>query len=385
MGLDAGFIHNPTRSGIVVTEQTALQVSAVWAAVNCISQSIGSFPLITYQKQPNNGRIRAETHPLFHVLNEQPNTEMPRPVWFETVMGHALLYGTAFAEIVRDGAGNPIELYPIHPEYVAPIRDTTTGYLTYRVYQPAGTPHYHNSIMLDPADILVVPGLGCDGSVGYNILRVARETIGYSLGCDRFGANLWSNMAKLGGTLETPNRLSDEGRDNLRKSFNAAYAGVDNAGKTAVLEEGLKYTPFTFANESGLYNESRAFQIAEVARYFNISPTKLFDFGAATWGNLDVLNRDYCQTTLMPWLNKWENEIQKKLFGFGSDFYCEFLTDSLLRGDPTVRYAAYNVGLTAGFLTVDEVRQYENLPPLPKPKPDPTPPPEEDVNGNPNE
>jgi HK97 family phage portal protein len=170
----------------------------------------------------------------------------------------------------------------------------------------------------------------------------------------------------LGGTLESPSRLSDEARANLKNSFQQMHGGVDNTGKTAVLEEGLSYKPFTFTNEAGLYTETRSFQIAEVARLFNISPTKLHDLGRATWANLGTLNTDFYVTTLRPWLEKIEAEVERKLFGLPSDFYVEFLADSYLRGDVTTRYANYAIALTNGWLTKDEVREFENLPPLPE-------------------
>lgn len=367
-GVQSGLIDSPTRSHVHVTEQTALGVSAVWCAVRVISEAVGSLPLVTYQQGPNGERNRAEDYPLWSMLHDEPNPEMTRPVFFETMMVSALLWGTAIAEIQRDQAGDPIALWPVHPQFVEFLRDTQTGELLYRYTPPPGVVSDPSKpagpIILRQADVIAIPGLSPDGSSGYRLLQIARENIGFSIACDRFGASFFGNGARLGGMLSAPNKLSPEARENLTKSFRLDYAGVDNSGKTGLLEEGIKYDPISYSDDGGLYTATRSFQIAEVARLFNVSPTKLHDLGRATWANLSTLNTDFFVTTLRPWLEKIECEIERKLIGTGSKYYVEFLADSILRGDITTRYAAYNVAITAGFLTDDEVRGFENMPPL---------------------
>lgn len=367
MGAENGLITAPSRSRVHVTELTALGVSAVWCAVKVISEAVGSLPLIVYQKQPNDGRRRADDNPLYTLLHDSPNPEMTRNVFFEVLMSHALLHGTFIAEIERDKAGNPIAFWPINPQYVQTLRNTNSGELLYRVTLPmgvVGNPQDGGKpVILRQSDVLAVPGISPDGSAGYALLQIARDNIGFSIAADRFGASYFGNSARLGGMLTTPNRLSDEGRDNLKKSFRLENSGVDNSGHTPLLEEGLKYEPLTYKDDAGLYNTTRQFQVTEVARLFNISPVKLHELGRATWSNLSVLNTDFYITTLRPWLEKIESELERKLMP-GTDYYCEFLADSILRGDTTTRYAAYKVGIDAGFLHPDEVRGFENLPPL---------------------
>lgn len=366
-GSQSGLLSAPTRSGIHVTEETALGVSAVWCAVRVISESVGSLPLVTYRKGPNGERERAEDEPLYPILHTEPNPEMTRNVFFEVLMSHALLHGTAYAEIERNNAGDPIALWPISPQYVQVLRDTESGELVYRVVLPPGVlhnPHDQTAQIIRQADMIAIPGLSPDGSAGYHLLSIARDNIGFSIACDRFGSAFFGNGARLGGLLKSPNRLSDEARENLKKSWSQQYSGVDNSGKTGLLEEGLTYDPISYKDDGALYTTTRQFQITEIARLFNISPVKLHELGRATWGNLATLNTDFYITTLRPWLEKIESELERKLFGAGSEYYCEFLADSILRGDTTTRYAAYNVAITAGFLTVDEVRGFENLPPL---------------------
>jgi len=390
IGQQSGLLDGPTRSGVNVSELNALGVSSVWAAVRVISEAVGSLPLLTYEKT-DDGRELADDHPLADLLNVAPNPEQTRPVFWETLMSHALLWGTAYAEIERNGAGDPIALWPIHPRWVLVERNVSTGELAYRVTLPINTigdPSVSgNVVTLGQEDMLAVPGLGADGAQGYSILKLARENLAYTISLDRFGQAYFGNNARLASLLKTPNRLSDEGRENLRKSFHGLYGGVDNSGKTAVLEEGLTFEAITYSDDGGLYDNARKFQVREVCRLFNISPVKLGEVeGLSQYKSLATLQTAFWVDTIRPWAVKIEAETQRKLFGLGSDYYCEFDTDDILRGDIDGRYQAYSVGIQAGFLQKDEVRAWENLPPLPpEPEPKPAPPmiPQDPSNPNP--
>jgi HK97 family phage portal protein len=359
VGTLQGLVETPSRSGVAVNEQTALGVSSVWCAVNVISQSIGSLPFSLYRKGTTNEL--AEDHPVYQLLDVEPNRECTARVFWETFVSHALLWGNAFAECERDQAGNPLALWIIHPKNVQPDRDQT-GNLVYRVRV--------NGIeaTLYPEDVLHVPGLSPDSVAGWQLLRVARDSIGFSIATERFGQSYFSNMGNVGVYLTHPGTLSDVARDNIRRSFQSQAGGVDNTGKCHLLEEGLTARRETLSNEAGQYDETRRFQITEVSRLFNISPTKLHELGRATWGNLSTLNTDFWSTTCRPWACKIEAEVTRKLLRpeERSQVYVEFDADTLLRGDVTTRYAAYSVGITAGFLTPELVSEWEGLPPPPE-------------------
>lgn len=375
-GQAAGLLHAPSRSGVVVDETSALGVSAVWCAVKVISEAVGSLPLCVYKTTPDGGRDVASDHALFPLLNSEPNPELTRPVFFEVMMSHALLWGGCYAEIERNNRGEPIALWPISPQYVQVLRDSVTGQLLYRINLPInvlGNPaDGGHPVILRGEDVLSVPGLSPDGSAGYSILRVARDNIGFSIACDRFGSSYFGNNARLAGFLKTPNRLSDEARENVKLSFAQMWSGVDKAGSTALLEEGLAFEPVTYSDNASMYTITRQFQITEIARLFNISPVKLHELGRATWANLSVLNTDFYVTTLRPWLEKIECEIERKL-EINGEYFLEFDADEYLRGDITTRYANHQIAIAAGFKTVDEVRAEENLPPMPKPPAPPIP------------
>lgn len=372
-GQQAGLIAGGTHSGIVITEETALGISAVYCAVKVISEAVGSLPLVMYKKAKDGTRTTAEKHPLYNLLHDAPNPNHTRPVFFETLMSHALLYGTGYAEIERNNAGDPIALWPISPRYVLVKRDTVTGEYFYEVRLPVnvtGNPMDGGNVVTIPQeDMLAVPGIGPDGSAGYSLLKIARHNLGYSAAVDQFGQFYFGNSARLGGIITSPTELTEEARENLRTSWSQLYSGVHNTARTALLEQGLTYQGLTYDDKGGMYTTTRQFQIAEVSRLFNISPTKLHELGRATWGNLSTLNTDFYVTTLRPWLEKIEAEIERKMIGTGSNYYCEFLADAILRGDTLTRYQAYQLGITSGFLTVNEVRAWENLEPLPEPEP----------------
>jgi HK97 family phage portal protein len=371
-GLAAGLYDLPTRSGVNVTGEAALGVSAVWCAVKVISESIGSLPLVLYVKTPDGNRDRAEDHTLAPILDNEPNPECTARVFWETFVSHCLLWGNGFIEVQRSKGGKPVALWLVHPRYVQVMRDSDTGGMVYRVNIPvggAGEPgQVGHTVELQQADVIHVPGLSPDSQIGYNLLRIARENIGYSLALDRFGQSYFGNMANVGGVLSHPGTLSDAARENIRRGWQASYQGVEKTGTTALLEEGMTYTPRNISNEAGQYDESKARAVVDVCRLFNISPVKVHELGRATWGNLAALNTDFWGTTCRPWAEKIEAELERKLLNPGErrTLYVEFLADTLLRGSVADRYANYAIGLTAGFLTVDEVRAWENLPPLPE-------------------
>ena len=387
-GVQAGLIQPPTYSGMPVTELTALGVPALLCGIKAISEAVGSLPPVLYRETPA-GRDRANTHPLAKLLDQEPNPETTHPVLWETAQSHALLFGNAYLEIVRDGAGRPVELWNLHPKCVTVGRDSSSGKLLYRYTNTAmgGPPGPIGNVTILPAeDVLHVPGLSPDGSVGYQLLTVARETIGFSLATQRFGSSLFRNLGRPGGVIDVPPNVSlnEDGRENLKRSFRQETGG-ENVGSIVLMEQGIKFSPISLAtNEQLQYKETVQFLIYEIARLLNIPPSKLWSLEKATWANLGELNRDFLITTLRPWLVKWEAEICKKLLlpNEKGSYYVEWDCTELLRTDQATRFANYSLAI-GKWMTVNEVRAAENLPPvdggddLTPPAP-PTPPPADD-------
>lgn len=365
-------IKSTTRSGVIVNETTALGISALWCGIRTISQDIGSLCPELYRQDSDGIRYEEEEHAVAKLL-DYPNPEMTRIVLFETLTAHALLYGNAYAEIERRNNNTPLYLHPIHPRNVT-MRVNELGKTVYNV-KVAGMP----DVELSQKDMFHVPGLSLNGSgVGEQILTIARETLGFGIATQRYGSAFFGNGCRPGGTLTTAGQLTENARENLRRSLQAMHGGVDNVGKTLILEEGLAYSPFTLTNEQSQYKDVLSWYVAEVARMLVIPPHLLMDLSDSKWANISEQNRDYLTRTLRPWLLKFSAELDRKLLSPGErkSLYIEFDTTTLLQADTDARYAAYKVAIDAGFLTVDEVRKSENLPPLPKPEPvAPTPQP----------
>jgi HK97 family phage portal protein len=248
---------------------------------------------------------------------------------------------------------------------------------------PPGSPG--TSQLLAAEDVIHVPGLTPDGSVGYRLLTIARESIGFGLAAQRYGCSLFRNLGRPGGVVSVPAtvKLNEEGRENIKRSFRQDHGG-ENVGTVALMEQGFTFTPLEFAtNQQTQYQQILNFFVYEVARMLNVPPFKIHSLDEATWNNAGAQQRSFVNDTLRPWLEKWESEIEKKLLlpGEKGRYYVEFDTDCLLRGDDAVRYQSYaSASGNAAWLTVNEIRERENLPPveggdvLPSTKPAPQQP-----------
>lgn len=350
-----------SKAGVIVNEQTALAFSAVFQAIRVISEAVASLPFPTYRRLSPRGKERVTGHPAYRLLNRRPNPDMPAYVFRETLMGHVLLWGNGYAEIERTGGGVPVALHVLRPDRVYPELDPADRSLVYRVYQP-GKP----AAVLRPDDVLHLRGLGFDGLVGYSPIRLGRQAIGLGLAAETFGASFFGNGARPQGALKHPGKLSDQAAKHLRESWEATHGGPENANRPAILEEGLEWVPFTVPPEDAQFLGTRQFQVQEVARWFNIAPHKLMDLSRSTNNNIEQQALEFVQHTLTPWLVRWEEEVQAKLFRADEQetLFAEHLLDHMLRGDATARHAAYRTGIQFGYYSADDVREMENLNPL---------------------
>jgi len=343
-----------TASGITVNENTALNSSAVFAAVRLLSEAVASLPLHTYERLED-GKQRAVDHPVAGLLSKRPNDWMTSYALRETMMGHVLTWGNGYAEIVRDGSGNPTALLPITPDRVRVGVDDASNVI-YIVDE---------TVQLAADDMLHVSGLGFDGLVGYGIITLARNSIALGLAAEQFGGSFFSNGARLGGVLEHPGKMSKEASDRLRESWTAAHSGSSRAGSTALLEEGLKWTQLSISQQDAQFLETRRFQVEEIARWFGIPQHLLGSMSGATFSNIEHQQIEFVTHTLRPWLVRWEQEISRKLF-IGDDFYPEFVVDGLLRGDTKTRYESYRIAREAGWMSINEIRALENKSAIPE-------------------
>jgi HK97 family phage portal protein len=351
-------------AGVDVNEHTALNYSAVWAAVNIIAGSIASLPLILYRRLPDGGKERATNGAmgnLHRMLHDEPNPEMTSYVFREALQAHVLTWGNGYAEIERNAAGRPIHLWPLRPDRVRAER-TASNRIRYRQTTERGPDR-----LIPAEDMLHIPGLGFDGLVGYSVIGKARDSISLGLATERFGATFFGNGSMPGGVLKYPQGLKPDAKKNIVQSWERMHQGPDRAHKIAVLEHGLEWQQIGLPPEASQFLETRKFQTVEVARWFNLPPHKLADLDRSTNNNIEHQSLEFVMDTLRRWLVRWEQELNRKLIPKleRGRFYTEHLIDALLRGDIKSRYDAYAVGRQWGWLSADDVREKENMNPLP--------------------
>src|SRR5882724_4926384 len=350
------FGPGPTSSGASVTEYTAMNLSAVWAAVQIISSAVASLPLLVYRRLPNGGKERFGNHPVYRLLHDEFNGEMTALVARETLQAHVLTWGNAYAEIQRTNGGAPIALWPITPDRVTPDR-ANNGDVVYRIMQKTGP-----DAIIRAENMLHIPGLGFDGLMGYSVIQKARETIGLGLATEKYGAQFFGNGAVSSLVASHPGTLSDPASKRMKESINEAISG-DKKHSVLVLEEGTKVEKISIPPDDAQFLESRKFQVIEICRWFNLPPHKLRDLDRATFSNIEQQAIEFVTDCLRPWLVRWEQELNRKLFTRvdRTTIFTEHLVDGLLRGDIASRYGAYAVGRQWGWLSADDVRELENL------------------------
>ena len=279
-----------------------------------------------YQYNGDGGKEKAVKHPLYFLLHDEPNPEMTSFVFRETLMTHLLLWGNAYVQIIHNGKGEIMALYPLMPNRMTVDRDEK-GNLHYRYNTSKDdTPTMKGSMVnLKPSEVLHIPSLGFDGLVGYSPIAMAKNAIGMAIACEEYGAKFFANGATPGGILEHPGTVKDPQR--VRESWTSAFGGSSNANKVAVLEEGMKYTPISISPEQAQFLETRKFQINEIARIFRVPPHMV--------GDLEQQSLEFVKYTLDPWVARWEQSIVRSLLSADEKtrYFVKFNVDGLLRGD----------------------------------------------------
>ena len=275
IGSSYSFFYGTTSSGRPVTERSAMQMTAVYSCVRILAEAIAGLPLHVYRYKDGGGKEKALDHPLYRLLHDEPNPEMTSFVFRETLMTHLLLWGNAFAQVLRNGKDEVIGLYPLMPNRMMVGRDEA-GRLYYEYQrtwdEPAGR---FDTVRLSAREVLHIPGLGFDGLVGYSPIAMAKNAIGLAQATEDYGASFFANGAAPGGVLEHPGTIKDPAR--VRESWQSTFGGARNGNKIAVLEEGMKYTPISVSPEQAQFLETRKFQINEIARIFRIPPHMIGD------------------------------------------------------------------------------------------------------------
>ena len=355
------FMMGGSTSGRKVNEHSAMQMTAVYACVRILSESIASLPVHLYQYESEGNKARAVKHPLYRILHDEPNPEMTSFVFRETLMTHLLLWGNAYAQIIRNGKGEVIGLYPLMPNRMTVDRDKS-GQLVYQYQMQDSDTHTGKTgyVTLRPSEVLHVPGLGFDGLVGYSPIAMAKNAIGLSIATEEYGAKFFANGATPGGILEFPGTVKNP--ESIRESWNKGFSG-SNAHKVAILEEGMKYTPISISPEQAQFLETRKFQIDEIARIFRVPPHMVGDLEKSSFSNIEQQSLEFVKYTLEPWIIRWEQSLNRALLTEKEkpDYFVKFNVDGLLRGDYQSRMNGYAIGIQNGFMCPNDVRALECL------------------------
>ena len=366
-GSNYAFFIGGTTSGKTVTERSAMQMTAVYSCVRILSEAVAGLPLHLYKYTDSGGKAMALDHPLYHLLHDEPNPEMSSFVFRETLMTHLLLWGNAYAQIIRNGKNEIVALYPLMPNKMSVDRDET-GRLYYTYYRGSdeAIKDKEFSVTLQPSDVLHIPGLGFDGLVGYSPIAMAKNAIGMAIACEEYGAKFFANGAAPGGVLEHPGTIKDPQR--VRESWQSTFGGSGNANKIAVLEEGMKYTPIGISPEQAQFLETRKFQINEIARIFRVPPHMVGDLEKSSFSNIEQQSLEFVKYTLDPWVIRWEQSIQRSLLSRDekSVYFVKFNLEGLLRGDYQSRMNGYAIGRQNGWMSANDIRELENLDRIPE-------------------
>jgi HK97 family phage portal protein len=357
------FLFGGTTSGKTVNERTAMQTTAVYACVRILSEAVAGLPLHIYRYRADGGKERIPMHPLYHLLHDEPNPEMTSFVFRETLMSHLLLWGNAYAQVVRNGRGQAVALYPLLPSKMDVSR-AANGELLYTYYRDAdetGLNPKGGYITLRRDEVLHIPGLGFDGLIGYSPIAMAKNAIGMSLATEEYGASFFANGANPGGVLEHPGVIKDVGR--VKDSWNSAYQGNGNAHKIAVLEEGMKFQAIGIPPEQAQFLETRKFQINEIARIYRVPPHMVGDLEKSSFSNIEQQSLEFVKYTLDPWVVRWEQSLQQSLLlpSEKPSLFIRFNLDGLLRGDYQSRMNGYAVGRQNGWMSANDIRELEDM------------------------
>tara|TARA_R100000231_G_scaffold36146_2_gene32000 strand:- start:2028 stop:3218 length:1191 start_codon:yes stop_codon:yes gene_type:complete len=336
----------------VYDSDKALTLTSVWNAIRLLSESVSSLPISVYRKENNGDKVEDVNNRIYNLIKFKPNNFQNKITFFEYVMYSVLTDGNSYVQIVRDNSANPVQLIPLNPDYVNIfIKDNEL------FYQMDG------GSVLDSADVLHIKLITDDGIEGLSPIDQCAKAINWNLSIEEFGSTFFKNGAKPSSVLSTDRALSETAIERLKNSFNSSYAKLKSSNSTIILEEGLTFKPISISPEQAQFLASRQFGIEEIARIFNIPPHMLKDLSKSSFNNIEMQSQEYVTYTLMPYLTRIEQEMNLKLFRtneLGKTFV-EFNVNGLLRGDVKTRNEAYKTAIQNGYMSINEVRQKENL------------------------
>ena len=364
------FVFGRADSGERVDEKSAMQIATVYACVRLLAESVAGLPLHLYRVNAGtNAKERAVDHPLYKLLYRQPNPEMTSFSFRETMMVQLLLYGNAYAQIIRDGKNTILALYPLFPENVEVDRDEKGQiYYIYHAYTDEVPGAQNKDVYFRNDEIFHIPGLGFNGLTGFSPIAMMKNALGTTLAVEKYGSAFFKNGAQPSGVLEHPGVLKNP--EKIRENWSDVYGGPNNAHKVAVLEEGMQYKAISLPPEDSQFLSTRQFGVNEICRIFRVPPHMVQDLEHATFSNIEHQSIDFCVHTLTPWLVRFEQAIIKDLLlpEEQDEYFPKFNIDGMMRGDYKSRMEGYAIGISNGFMSPNDCRALEQFDRIPAEK-----------------
>lgn len=347
-------------AGVSVNENSAQNVTTLFAAITLLAQTLAALPVGCFRKTKEDDRENADQHPANYLFNKSPDDVMTAYNYREALQGHILLRGNGYSEIVRNFRGQAIELYLLDPRAVHPRIDIKTKVPVYDYAQPSGRP-----IELDRTEIQHIPNFSTNGIIGLPPLTVYRETLGLTIAANRYASEYFAKGGRPLGFLTKPTLIQRKERDSLRDEWQEMHGGIENSNQVGILSGGLDWKNIGMSNNDAQLLELRQFQKYEIATMFRIPPFLLGDTSQPI-SSIEFIMLQFAIFTLLPWMKRWESEMNFKLFTPKERFnyYLEFNSDGMLRGDAKSRSEALKAELQNGALTVNEWRRIMNRSPI---------------------
>lgn len=345
------------RSGVRVTDDNVLTLSALWCGVQAISSPIGALSWHVLQREGESKR-RREDLPVDWILNHEANSELTAGCWRELALAQALLYGNHVSEIERSGSGQVLALWPIPPDRVLPRRDER-GRLVYEVWPSTGP-----SVILPARDVFHLRGLApYDGIWGQSLVKVAARSLGLAMATEENAASFFGNASTPSGVLSLPGHLSEDAKAETRKEWFKAHGGATRKHNIAILDQGVEFKPLGVPPEDAQLIETRKLSVTEIARWLRVPPHKLMDLDRATFSNIEEQSIAFVAESLLPWIRRLEAEANIKLFGVASQgrLFTKLNIKGLLRGKATEQAQFLTAMMDRGVYSVNEAREYLDL------------------------
>lgn len=350
-----------SKVGIHINARNALQVTAVFACVRLLSESIASLPLFLYRKT-STGKEKATNRLDYGVLHDVPNPETDSFQFWQAFVANMLVYGRGYAEVVRNGAGQVVQLWNITTPYCRPQRNSETQELEYVVTIPG-----KERFVLRKDQIFRVDWFSMDALNAFHPLELAQNAIGLGIAAEEYASDYFKNGANVGGIVEYPDVMEDNEAERFRKDVRKAYAGLSNTARLMFLEQGSKFQKVSNTPEESQMLETRKFQVTEVARFYNVPPHMIGDLEHATFSNIEQMSLNYVIYTLRPYLVRIERAIKAQLLTQleRTVYFPKFSADALLRGDYLSRMQGYALARQNGWMSANDIRDLEDSDSIP--------------------